>query len=331
MRLKITAKRAFPLFVTIVVLVLAQATWWVIFMARLLDEKVSMAHALGATPEFVEQMHQEEIKRQIMLGSEGVIFLLIIIFGAWLFYRALVQTEAMKARQQNFLLSVTHELKTPIASLRIYLDTLESPKIAEEKKRAVVPRMKQDALRLERMVSNILEAARFDHQKYLLDMARVNLSRMLEDALAYLSSAATQLPREITSDIPPNVYIEADPKALRRAIDSVLENCLKYHDGKLIKIHLGLEQSERKVVVSVADNGVGFNPKEAEALFDRFYRVGSEMTRSSDGSGLGLYLCREIVRAHGGEVKAHSDGIGKGARFVIELKGRLTDEDNSAG
>ena len=331
MKIKITAKRAFPLFVAIVAGVLIQAIWWVIFMADLLDEKVKMAKLLGADQDFINQVHEQEISRQIMLGSEGVFFLCIIIFGAWLIYRALVETEAMKARQHNFLLSVTHELKTPIASLRIYLDTLESSKIAEEKKRQVIPRMKQDTIRLERMVNNILEATRFDHQKFLPDTIEVDLSRMVSEAVRYLNETADEIPCTIKTDIPPKVIIEADPKALRRAIDALLENCLKYHDGKQVIIDVRLEQNDGRVVLTIVDQGIGFDPDEAEVLFDRFYRLGNEMTRRADGTGLGLYLCREIVRAHGGDVKADSAGIGKGARFVMELKGKRANENNSAG
>lgn len=324
MKTGITAKRAFPLFVAIVVGVLIQAVWWVIFMAQLLDEKVKMAKLLGADQEFIARMHEQEISRQIMLGSEGVLFLAVIIFGAWLIYRALVVTEAMKARQHNFLLSVTHELKTPIASLRVYLDTLESPKIADEKKRQVIPRMKQDTVRLERMVNNILEATRFDQHKYLLDPTEVDLSRLVSEAVNYLNQTAEEVPRTVTVDIQPDVFIEADPKALRRAIDAMLENSLKYHDGKQIRIDIRLEQSDDQVVLTIADQGVGFDPKESESLFDRFYRVGNEMTRSADGTGLGLYLCREIIRAHGGDVRAISEGIGQGARFTVELKGKIS-------
>ena len=292
-------------------------------MAKLVDEKVEMAQQFGGDQEFVNRLHEQEINRQIMLGSEGVLFLCIIIFGAWLIYRALVQTEAMKTRQDNFLLSVTHELKTPIASLRIYLDTLESSKIAEERKRKVIPRMKQDAVRLERMVSNILEATRFDHQKYQLDTTESNLSRMVEQALSDLDGIAEDYPRFVTAGIQPNIFAEVDPKAFRRAIDALLENCLKYHDGKQIQINVELIQNKNKVTLTVSDQGIGFDPKESEVLFDRFYRVGSEMTRSADGTGLGLYLCREIIRAHGGDVAAKSDGTGKGAQFTIELKGKI--------
>ena len=322
MKIKITAKRALGLFIAIVVGVFLQAVWWIIFMAKLLNEKVELAEQFQAGDEFIARLHEQEIQRQIMLGSEGVIFLGVIIFGAWLIYRALVQTEAMKARQQNFLLSVTHELKTPIASLRIYLDTLESPKSADEKKRNVIPRMKQDAVRLERMVNNILEATRFDHHKYLLDTIEINLSQMLKEAVISLEGIAEDQPRTVTTDIKPDIFTEADPKALRRAVDAVLENCLKYHNKNQIHIDVKLEQIRNKIAITVSDEGVGFESAESEALFDRFYRVGSEMTRSADGTGLGLYLCREIVRAHGGEVKASSKGPGKGAQFTIELKGK---------
>ena len=156
----ISPRTALIVFLVLVLFVFAQAVWWIIFMAKLADEKVEIAEHLNAGATYVEQLHEEEISRQVMLGLEGTVFLLLLLVGIWLIYRALLQAEALKRNQENFLMAVTHELKTPIASMKLYLDTLSSERIPPEKKTAVLPRMKQDASRLERMVENILEAGR---------------------------------------------------------------------------------------------------------------------------------------------------------------------------
>ncbi|PWB75117.1 hypothetical protein C3F09_03030 [candidate division GN15 bacterium] len=329
--MKLAPRSALALFLFMVVVLFAQAVWWVFFMAKLTAEKVEMAAQLGGSPELVEQIHKEEFTRQIMLGSEGVFFFVLILLGAWIIYRALVRSEELKFHQQNFLLAVTHELKTPIASVQIYLDTLQSPKISPEKKEQIVPRMREDIERLERLVENVLDAGRFDRHGYHLNRTPLNFSALVEERLHHVSKAATTVPLSIKKQIEPDISFDGDAAALARAIDSILENSLKYYQGKQIALDVSLAAGRKKIVLAISDKGVGFAREDSRRLFERFYRIGNEMTRSQSGSGLGLYLCREIVRAHGGEVTARSEGVGKGATFTITLKQSSGYENNSAG
>ena len=115
------------------------------------------------------------------------------------------------------------------------------------------------------------------------------------------------------------------------AIDSILENSLKYYQGTQIALDVSLTADRKKIVLAISDRGMGFSREDSRRLFERFYRIGNEMTRQQSGSGLGLYLCSEIVRAHGGEVTARSEGVGKGATFTITLKQSSGYENNSAG
>ena len=329
--MKLAPKSALTLFLSMVVVLFAQAVWWVVFMAKLTAEKVELAAQLGGSPELVEKIHQEEFTRQIMLGSEGVFFFVLILIGAWIIYRALVRSEELKFHQQNFLMAVTHELKTPLASVQIYLDTLQSPKISPDKKEQIVPRMKEDIERLERLVENVLDAGRFDRHGYNLNRAPLNLSNLVEERLNHISKAATTVPLRIRKQIQPEILFDGDDSALARGIESILENSLKYHEGKEIDINVSLAASGKKITLIIADKGIGFAKEDSHRLFERFYRIGNEMTRRQSGSGLGLYLCREIIRAHGGEVTAFSEGVGKGATFTITLKQSSGYENNSAG
>jgi len=328
--MKLAPKSALTLFLFMVIVLFAQAVWWVVFMAKLTAEKVDMAQQLGGSPEFVERIHQEEFNRQIMLGSEGVFFFVLILLGAWIIYRALVRSEELKFHQQNFLMAVTHELKTPLASVQIYLDTLQSPKISPEKKEQIVPRMKEDIQRLERLVENVLDAGRFDRHGYHLNRAPLNLSALVEERVNHITKAATTVPLVIQKKIESEISFNGDSSALARAIDSILENSLKYHDGKRIVLNVSLVADRKGIVLTIEDKGMGIAKEESRRLFERFYRVGNEMTRHQSGSGLGLYLCREIVRAHGGEVTAYSAGPGQGATFTITLKQSSGYENNSA-
>lgn len=317
---KLSPRTALVLFISMVAFAFAQAVWWIIFMARVVGEKVDLARELGGAPELVERIQRQEITRQIMVGTEGVFFLVLILAGAWLIYRALVRAEELKFHQQNFLSAVTHELKTPLASLKLYLDSLQSTKIPPEKKEKIIPRMAEDIERLERLVEDILEAGRFDRSGYHLEKAPFDFSALLAARLDHLASLPSKVPIRITREIPESVTLVGNASAMGRALDTILENSLKYHDDTSVQVTATLEQRGGDLVLGITDCGIGFEPKEANAIFERFYRVGDEMTRTRPGTGLGLYLCREIIRAHGGRVTAHSDGPGQGATFTITLK-----------
>jgi two-component system phosphate regulon sensor histidine kinase PhoR len=326
---RISPKTALILFLLMVLIVFAQAFWWVMFMARLVAEKLYMAEQLGASPELVDRIHKQEITRQIMVGMEGVFFLALILLGAWLIYRALVRAEELKFHQQNFLSAVTHELKTPLASIKLYLDALDSTKIAEDRKRNVIPRMREDVERLESMVENILDAGRFERSGYHLNKSSFDLSALVTARVDEIGQHPSTIPLSIERKIKPGVQWYGDEAAIGRALDAILGNCLKYHDGLAIKISVKLEVEGERIMLTIADRGIGFEPSEAQAIFDRFYRVGDEMTRSQSGTGLGLYLCREIMRAHGGTVEAYSDGPGQGAKFTITLIRCAQDENDT--
>jgi signal transduction histidine kinase len=316
---KLSQKTALVVFVVLVTYILAMAVWWVVLMARLTDEKVDIATGLGADPEFVEQLQQQEISRQIMLGSEGVVFLVIILVGLWLIYRTMRQAERLRHRQENFLMSVTHELKTPLASMGVYLETLQSAKIPPEKKQAAIPRMKQDLKRLDRLVEDILEAGRFDSSDYHPPRDRLELGSLLNKVADNLENRGHRVEVRLLRQIEEGVFVQANSSAMTRAIETVLDNAVKYSGGEPVEIKISLRREGSRTQISIRDNGVGIERKELDFIFDRFYRVGRELTRASQGTGLGLYLCREIVRAHGGRIRAKSEGVGRGTEFLISL------------
>jgi signal transduction histidine kinase len=295
------------------------AVWWVVYLARLTDEKVDIAAELGASPEYVEELHQQEISRQIMLGSEGVAFLLLTMVGIWLIYRSVSQAERLRRHQENFLMAVTHELKTPLASMAVYLDTLESPRIPDEKKQTVMPRIREDIRRLDRLVENILQAGRFDSVGYRPERRRIELDKMLHALLDQLVQDQPKMKLEIERDIESGLAAEIDGPVVKRAVSAVLDNAVRYAGKPDVRISAHLHRQGKTAEIVIADQGVGIEAKELKLIFDRFYRVGDELTRGSSGTGLGLYLCREMIRAHGGSVRVRSDGPGKGAEFTISL------------
>ncbi len=329
-RLVLSSKKAFVLFISITILLIAQAIWWITLMAQLFDEKVEMVNELGADEMYVELIHREEVSRQIMIGLEGIFFLLLVGIGAWLIYRTLVKNEELKFAQQNFLMSVTHEIKTPLASMKIYLDTLNSKKIPEEKKHTIIPRLKDDVNRLEKLVENILEAGRFEKSGYVINSDYFDLAAMIKTDLDKLKKFTVNQKLEIiTENIPDEFIFYGDRFALSRAFEAIIENSLKYNDKDTVLIKVGFKSDNKYVYISIADNGVGLEQKDLQLIFDRFYRVGEVLNISKPGSGLGLFLCKEIIKAHKGTIYVESDGLGLGVNFKIQLKVIKQNENNS--
>lgn len=327
----LSPKKALIIFISMVLFVFAQAVWWVVFMAQLVAEKTEIVRSITDDTQLIDEIEHEAFHQQVMIGLEGSVFLILILVGIWLMYRSLVRSEELKYHQQNFLHAVTHELKTPLASMKVYIDSLISPKLAKEQKQAVLPRMRQDVARLERLVENILEAGRFERSGYHLNLERINLSDIVNGRLDNLEEITNSCAVEIKRDIEPEVFITGDAAALGRSIDAVLENGVKYRKENEVHLAITLRREKRSIRLTVSDNGIGFEPSERNSIFERFYRVGDERTRRTEGSGLGLYLCREIIRAHSAEIRAYSNGTGKGARFEILFNAEMTDEDHPSG
>ncbi|KAA3636367.1 MAG: sensor histidine kinase [Calditrichaeota bacterium] len=298
-------------------------------MAKLLDEKVEIATELGADRDYIAVIQAEEISRQMMVGTEGVFFLVLVLVGAWIIYRALVINERLKFAQQNFLMGVTHELKTPLASMKIYLDTLKSEKIPNEKKLEIIPRLKNDVDRLEQLVENILEAGRFEKSGYKVHKELFDIVQLINYSADTLKDHSLKQELVITKHgLPPELLFYGDRYALKRAIESILENSLKYSDKDRIEVDLTFEHDDKNISLTIADNGIGLEKKDTSMIFERFYRVGQVINQSKPGTGLGLFLAKEIIKAHGGDISAQSDGLGCGVQFTIQLKVMKHNENN---
>jgi len=319
MNVNLSPRTALILFSLLLIFLIAQGVWWITFMAILVDEKVEMATQLGASPEMIEEIHAEEISRQIMIGIEGIVFLLVLLAGLWLIYHSFIRLGDLKRHQENFLMAVTHELKTPLSSIQIYLDALESPKIDPEKKKTVIPKMRQDAIRLQRLVEKTLEAGRFDRASYRIQEDTFDISLLLNDVVNFWKAAATPNEVVIQCDIDSDIVFRGDRAAMQRALDAVFENALKYNSQSTIKIDASMKTDNEHMLIEIADNGIGLEKGRSARIFERFYRIGSELTRNTDGTGLGLYLCDQIIKAHHGRISVHSEGLNMGSRFRIEL------------
>lgn len=269
----------------------------------------------------------------ILNWREGIkVFLGVIFFGAisaGLILNTVFLVREIKRNEQHdsFINAVTHELKTPIASIRLYLQTLQRRDVEEAQRREFYRLMLDDTDRLLGTVEQVLKAGEAGHQRVrservLLDFGGL-VGECVETARLSHQLPAESLRYEIVSNGEP-AGVLGDPAALRAAISNLLDNAIKY-SGESVDVKVRVENPDEKHVrLSVQDRGVGISATELKRIFKRFYRVPNRSMAHVKGTGLGLFIVRSIAGKHGGRVFAQSPGEGQGTTFVMELPRRAS-------
>ncbi len=249
---------------------------------------------------------------------EGVFFLVVLVAGMSVLVRALRQESALRRRQRNFLSAVSHELKSPLASMKLSAETLALRDPPPEARARLVGRILGDADRLGVMISNVLATGRLEEGEVRLTSGTIDLAEAVREAVADVEAHARSRATVIEVDVPPGLLVVADPFAVRSVLTNLLDNAVKAigRDGGG-SIAVTGRREDATVRVDVVDDGRGFPPGESRRLFEKFYRSGDELRRTSEGSGLGLYIVRSLVEMQSGSVRAHSDGPGHGATFSV--------------
>lgn len=247
---------------------------------------------------------------------EGAFFLVVLVVGMGILWKSITQEALLRRRQENFLAAVSHELKTPLASLQLATETMALRDPPPEKRQKLLERNLQDLARLGGMVSNLLETSRLDEERVRLAKEPVPLRSATERVVNELRGVAPDT--EIVLDIAPEISVLADPGSLDTVLRNLIGNAVKATDGvEGSRVRLEAVNGGSFVRLRVEDNGIGFPPEEAERLFEKFYRPGEEMRRRSPGTGLGLYIVKRFIELAGGEVDAQSQGPGRGAVFTV--------------
>ena len=258
--------------------------------------------------------------REVALMVFGIIFFAMIITGLILNTIFLVREIRRNEQHDAFLNAVTHELKTPIASIRLYLETLKSRDVEESKRQEFYDIMLADNDRLLGTVEQVLQASRTREKQRLMNLAEIDLSQLLTETIKivrnshHLDEAAIRYTGPAES---PKVL--GDQKELQTVFVNLLDNALKYSKNEpKISVRMKLSRSG-KADILVRDNGIGIKRADLKRVFKRFYRVPDLDASAAKGTGLGLPIVREIVEKHGGRVKAESRGEEKGSTFIVQL------------
>lgn len=261
----------------------------------------------------IEEMSNRKTAQYI---GEGITFLALILVGAVYVYRATRRQLKFSAQQQNFMMAITHELKTPIAVAQLNLETLQKRKLEEDKQQKLIANTLQEANRLNTLCNNILFTSQLDAGGYSVNFQELNLTDILETCVDDCKSRFPE--RVITEAIEENRLMQGDPFLLQMLVNNLLENALKY-SPKNMPIHVSLSFTANKNVLSIADLGQGIADQEKKKVFDKFYRSGSENTRKAQGTGLGLYLCKKIAETHNGYISV-TDNQPNGSIFTVLFK-----------
>lgn len=268
--------------------------------------------------EFLNDLIEKTDRKTFMFISEGIFFSLMVLAGVYVMFIMLKKELVLESQQKNFILSITHELKSPLASIKLYLQTLLSRSVPAEKQKQFFDHSLYDVERLERLVENVLEAARLERGDFHYDMQPVVVFDVLQPCIQKIKSYAEDEEIDLRVAIDESVVVTGDSHALHSVFNNLIENAVKYSiTPKRILIRLFHEGQD--AVFEIEDNGPGVDQKDVAHIFDRFYRAGNEMTRNTKGTGIGLYLVKKIVESHHGTAAVHSLQSGVGAQFQIRI------------
>lgn len=253
-------------------------------------------------------------KRWLMISSEGAVFVFLLLLGGYQIRKTLKKESALAQQQKNFLLSVTHELKSPIASTKLQLQTLEKHDLERGKQKEILSNAISDTERLNNLVENILTAAKIENSVFALHKETYNLSEYITEGMKQTISSFNYK-QKIVLDIEPGISLSIDRTSFPSIILNLVENAVKYSPENST-ITLSLKKLNEKVILAVSDQGVGISPQEKINIFQKFYRVGNEEVRKTKGTGLGLYIVKFLVEEHNGAISV-KDNSPKGTVFEV--------------
>ncbi len=280
---------------------------------------------LALRPEPLQDMERERARAMKGTAAQGAFMAIGVLLGLTYIYLRLNAEMELMLRQRNFVAAVTHELKTPIASLRVWIETLLTRDLDPERKARAQGLMELDLRRLTELAGNLLDAARAEAGSLEFRLEPLALEPWLAGVCQAMDQRLGAGALGLRLELATEVWALADPKALATAVENLLSNALKYADDPRATT-VTLDGDREEAIIVVADQGHGFAAKEGHRLFQRFYRAGDEMTRQVPGTGLGLFLAREIVERHGGHLSASSRGKEMGAAFTLRLPRHLPDQ-----
>lgn len=308
----------------LVIYVLIQFCWWAYLLVDLNDEvyehRIENVHLKSHSRQeemlAVQQLEEKITQRRWMVVGEGCVFLGLLAWGSVVTLRSFRKEMALARQQKNFLLSVTHEFKSPLASIKLYLQTILKHDLDKEKESSFINSAIHDTERLNNLVENAMLANLIDHKGYSFNKENLNLSALVRLLVQKFQSLPNHNPVETSID--DSIMMYADKNALGILIGNLLENAMKY-SFKTDPVSVSLKKQPDKITLCIRDTGFGIADNEKKKIFQKFYRVGNEETRKTKGTGLGLFIVKHITEGHNGSIKVFNNKP-RGTAFSIEFR-----------
>ena len=294
-------KQTSIIFYVLGIYVVLQFSWWGYHLIELTEE--------------LSAAQQISTNRVAMIIGEGLVFFMILIVGLWKIQSSIKKELRLAERQKNFLLSVTHELKTPIAANKLFWQTLEKRELSPEQKKDIIQKALQENDRLEQLIDNILNASRIENKALQITREQIDLTELFQSMTDRYHKRFQQ--NFIRTEIKSNLDLHADRFLLETILSNLIENAVKYA-GIDAAITLYLTKEGGHIVFGVKDQGPGVPFENRASIFSKFFRGENEETRSKKGSGLGLFITAEFTRLLGGTIR-YRENNPKGSNFEITL------------
>ncbi len=267
---------------------------------------------------FTEIKALEKRKTAQYLG-EGFTFFMLIIAGAIFVFRAVRRELRISRQQQNFMIAITHELKTPIAVAKLNLETMQKRKLDEQQQQRLIQTTLEETNRLNALCNNMLLSSQMEAGGYSITNEETNISELISNCVQDFIRRYPQ--HKIETAIMPDIFISGDRLLLQMLANNLLDNAIKY-GAKESPVTVLLSEKNDKIFFSVKDQGKGIAAEEKEKIFSKFYRVGNAATKAAKGTGLGLYLCKKIAERHNANISM-TDNAPSGAIFTVILNSSL--------
>lgn len=261
------------------------------------------------------KIQDEKTRKNAQYIGEGVTFFLVILAGALFIFRSVRGQLKQSIQQQNFMIAITHELKTPIAVAQLNLETLQKRKLDETQQQRLIHNTLQETIRLNTLCNNMLLSTQIDAGGYRMINEELNLSEMVENCSQEFINRFPARP--VIKNIQPGIFITGDALLLQMAVNNLIDNAIKY-SPKSSPVTVTLEQNE-EIKLFITDEGSGIRDEDKKKVFEKFYRVGNSATKTAKGTGLGLYLTFKVIKAHHGSITI-SDQLPNGTIFSVLLK-----------
>jgi signal transduction histidine kinase len=304
----------------LLIYVLAALIWWYIAL-NLQNNQMSayrielLTHDDPAYIAKLEKINDDRRRLATAYKSEGLVFILVILAGAVFLRSAVMRQIRIQRQQQNFMMAITHELKTPISIARLNIETLQKYSLDDSKKEKILKSSLQEINRLNTLTGNILVSAQLEGGSYLFNNEEINFSRMTSDSCQDFENRFPTRPWN--KALEPDLYTLGDPLLIQILVNNLIDNAVKYSPPHA-PVTIYLKKDGDQGILEIKDEGVGIPKKEQKRIFQKFYRVGNEDTRTTQGTGLGLYLCRKIAQDHKMRLEV-SDNQPKGVIFTVRF------------